>query len=343
MTSRPHLGRREWLSATVVLAATVAAVLAVTGGEASADHVSCGDTITVDTTLDSDLIDCPNNGILIGADGITLDLNGHVIDGDRTPAAGCNPEVEFCDAGVGNEHDRVVIKGGRVRDFGLGVFMFAARHNRLRGLSTFRNTFIGIVLIRSARSVVKRSSASRNGLTTDSPGMALFESHHNRIAHNRMVGNADVGLEVVGSDHNHILHNRLRRHPLDGIVIDGRFNEIARNRVIRNNGGILISKVGNFGPIVGNVVRRNFVRGARRGGLGVDPVARRTLLRRNLVVGSARDGIFVLNRRTKLTGNRAFRNGDLGIQAVRGVIDGGGNVARNNGDPRQCVNIICRS
>ena len=118
--------------------------------------------------------------------------------------------------------------------------------------------------------------------------MALFESHHNRIAHNRMVGNADVGLEVVGSDHNHILHNRLRRHPLDGIVIDGRFNEIARNRVIRNGGGILITKVENFGPIVGNVVRRNFVRGSRRGGLGVDPVARRTLLRRNLVVGSAR-------------------------------------------------------
>ena len=203
----------------------------------------------------------------------------------------------------------------------------------MRGLSAFRNTFIGILMVRSARSVVKRSSASRNGLTTDSPGMVLFESHHNRIAHNRMVGNADVGLGLEGSDHNHILHNRLRRHPLDGIVIDGRFNEIARNRVIRNGGGILISKVGNFGPIVGNVVRRNYVRGSRTGGIGVDPVARRTRIRRNLVVGAARDGIFVLNRRTKLTGNRAFRNGDLGIQAVRGVIDGGGNIAQRQRRP----------
>jgi hypothetical protein len=35
------------------------------------------------------------------------------------------------------------------------------------------------------------------------------------------------------------------------------------------------------------------------------------------------------------------RNGDLGIEAVRGVIDGGGNVARHNGDPRQCTNIAC--
>ena len=346
MTSK-LIGRRarpsEGVSAVAVVAA-IAVALAVTGGEASASHVGCGDTITADTTLDSDLLNCPNNGILIGADGITLNLKGHVIDGDGTKAAGCDPNAEFCDTGVGNDgHDRVTIKGGRVRDFGPGVFIFAARHNRLRRLSTFRNTFMGIVLSRSARSVVKRSSASRNGLTTDSPGMVLFESHHNRIAHNRMVGNADVGLDLLGSDHNHILHNRLRRHPLDGIVIDGRFNEIARNRVIRNGGGILISKVGNFGRIVGNVVRRNYVRGSRTGGIGVDPVARRTRIRRNLVVGAARDGIFVLSRRTKLTGNRAFRNGDLGIHAVRGVIDGGGNVARYNGDPRQCVNVICRS
>ena len=326
----------------VIFALAVVGLMAFGDSQASASHVSCGDTITADTTLDSDLLNCPNNGILIGADGITLNLNGHVIDGDGTPAAGCDPDVELCDVGVVNDgHDRVTIKGGRVRDFGLGVLMFAARHNRLRGLSVFRNTFIGILMVRSARSVVKRSSASRNGLTTDSPGMVLFESHHNRIAHNRIVGNADVGLGLEGSDHNHILHNRLRRHPLDGIVIDGRFNEIARNRVIRNGGGILISKVGNFGPIVGNVVRRNYVRGSRTGGIGVDPVARRTRIRRNLVVGAERDGIFALNRRTKLTGNRAFRNGDLGIQAVRGVIDGGGNIARHNGDPRQCVNVTC--
>jgi hypothetical protein len=33
--------------------------------------------------------------------------------------------------------------------------------------------------------------------------------------------------------------------------------------------------------------------------------------------------------------------GDLGIEAVRGVIDGGGNKASGNGDLRQCTNIVC--
>ena len=97
----------------VIFALAAVGLMAFGDSQASASHVSCGDTITADTTLDSDLLNCPNNGILIGADGITLNLNGHVIDGDGTPAAGCDPDVELCHIGVGNDrHDRVRSRGG---------------------------------------------------------------------------------------------------------------------------------------------------------------------------------------------------------------------------------------
>src|SRR3954468_9415828 len=43
---------------------------------------ACGDVITSNTTLRADLRDCPGDGLVIGADGITLDLNGHTIGGD---------------------------------------------------------------------------------------------------------------------------------------------------------------------------------------------------------------------------------------------------------------------
>jgi len=33
--------------------------------------------------------------------------------------------------------------------------------------------------------------------------------------------------------------------------------------------------------------------------------------------------------------------GDLGIEAVPGVTDGGGNHAAANGNPAQCVNLAC--
>ena len=47
-----------------------------------ASTVSCGDTITRDTTLRHDLTDCVGNGLVIGADNIKLDLNGHTLDGN---------------------------------------------------------------------------------------------------------------------------------------------------------------------------------------------------------------------------------------------------------------------
>jgi len=44
---------------------------------------------------------------------------------------------------------------------------------------------------------------------------------------------------------------------------------------------------------------------------------------------------------TLLRANAANRNGDLGISAVAGVIDGGGNHAAGNGNPAQCEGVSC--
>jgi parallel beta-helix repeat protein len=358
-----------FVSLAVILALAVVGVVVLGGGKAAAvQQLSCGDTITADTTLHKNLVNCPNNGIIIGADDVTLDLNYHTIDGDgETPAAGCNPETEACDFGVLNDgHDGVTIKGGTVREFGPGVVVVRARHNRLLNLASLENAFEGIVMFRSARSLVQGSSASRNGhkRADRDPGLVLVESHDNRIAHNTMSRNGDLGLFMADSDHNHVSHNKARRNPEGGMIAEGDRNVFSRNRVFRGGGGILITIVSRGGKAVGNVIRRNEVRDARAGGISVDRGPKRTTLRRNRVVGSGRggimvggpatkliansavrndgDGIDVRSRSTELTRNRALRNGDLGIRAVRGVIDGGGNVARHNGDPRQCINIVCR-
>ena len=44
--------------------------------------VSCGQTITASIVVSNDLDDCPGYGLIVGANGITLDLGGHTIDGD---------------------------------------------------------------------------------------------------------------------------------------------------------------------------------------------------------------------------------------------------------------------
>src|SRR5918995_4880123 len=79
-------GRHQIMSriSLVIFALAVAGLMAFGASQASASHVSCGDVITEDTTLDSDL-DCGDlsggapPALTIGADGVTLDLNGHTI------------------------------------------------------------------------------------------------------------------------------------------------------------------------------------------------------------------------------------------------------------------------
>jgi large repetitive protein len=380
----PHIRRRALLSGTVVLAATVAVAPAVTGGEASAGHVSCGDTITADTTLDGDLLDCPNNGIVIGADDIALDLNGHRIEGDGEEFEPC-PEDGFCDIGVLNDgHDGVTVRRGSVREFGVGVFVGRARDSRVLGISSSRNLFFGFVVAESARSVVRNSSGNNN-IPPEGDGMGLFGSHDVRILDSSFRHNPGPGIHVEDSTDNLIKgnlllgngpailmqadRNRVRGNRLDrggGIVVGpGNRNVIARNRVSRALDSIAIEggrgnlvarnvvvrarktgiRLGLTRPPFGgdhNDVRRNVVRQSGDDGFLIAKKDDHSRLKRNIAVAAGDDGFDVESRSTKLTGNRAVRNADLGIEAVRGVIDGGGNRASRNGDARQCVNVKCR-
>jgi parallel beta-helix repeat protein len=351
----------------------VLAVPSPSGSPAHAVNVSCGDTITTDTTLHKNLVDCPNNGILIGADNVTLDLNGHLVDGDGTEFAGCDPNAEICDSGIVDDgHNGVTVKHGRVREFGIGVLVGTSsagrvRHNHLLDISSSRNLFFGFVVASSARSLVRNSSGSGN-LPPDGDGMGLFGSHHVRILHNSFrhnppfspglhvafdsnhnlikgnlfSRNPDVGIALEDADRNRVRRNRFVRDGTGIDVRDGNRNVIARNRVFRagrqgHGTGIGIAK-GR-----GNLIARNvIVRRAPDDGVHVFGQAKHTLLRGNRARHTKDDGIDVDSRTTKLTANRAVRNQDLGIEAVRGVIDGGGNIARHNGDPRQCTHIPCK-
>ena len=384
---RFHAARATFVPVAVTLGIAVAGVMALSGGQALASQVSCGDTITADTTLHHNLVNCPNNGIVIGADDVTLDLNYHRIDGDGTPAAGCNPETEFCDVGVLNDgHDGVTVAHGSVRQFDFGPSVLGARHNRLLGISSSRQRLFGFFVVDSARSVVRDSSGSRNP-APDGDGMGLFGSHRVRVLNSSFRHNAQPGIHVAfdsnhnlikgnvfsrnapaialeKADRNRVRRNRFARNGASVVVAPGTGNVIARNRFFKGGDGIAIEKghrnlvarndiVAPRGngiylaldrpPIGGhdNLVRRNSVRGSGGAAFLVRGEDRHSRLKRNVAVGAGEDGFDVESRSAKLTRNEARRNGDLGIEAVRGVSDGGGNRASCNGDPRQCTHISC--
>ena len=385
------------LFATLASLAVILLAVAVPGsmgdGRALASHVGCGAVITTDTTLDSDLVDCPNRGIVIGADDVKLDLNGHTIDGDGTPAVGCNPRKEFCDVGVLNRgHDAVTVRHGSVREFNVGVWGLGVSQNRLLGIASSGNQCCGLGFFRGTRSLVRNSSGSDSG--EGGNGMFLFASHHVRILDSAFRHNGDQGIIVGDSTHNLIKGNLFSHNEFYGIVFErsnrnqvrrnrsvrdgeagiyvapGNRNVIARNRVSRvrrsrgvgraievdggdhnviarnslgdTEGDAILVGCPPCGGLVGTIVRRNHIRGAGKDGVHIGANARHTRLRRNVAKGAKDDGLDTNNSTTKLARNEARRNGDLGIEAVRGVIDGGGNRASGNGDGRQCVHVRCR-
>jgi parallel beta-helix repeat protein len=390
---RLHAPAAKLLTLAAILALAVVVLVALAGSKAAGQgQPRCGDTITTDVTLHHDLVNCPNNGIIIGADNITLDLNYHTIDGDGKPAGGCDPQTDFCDTGVVNfGHDGVTVVHGSLRQFGGAVNIFGpVQHNRLLDVSASRNADVGIQLFKSSKSVIRRSSASgspnRHNLGF---GLALYSSHHLRIVGSSFRNNTGDGLHTVDSNRNLFARNRVAHNGGEGFVLEGgEGNEIRRNRFLQNGGagvtldpgienvimrnhvtggsdGIRIAngrgnliahntvvgtaragiRLGLTNPLLGgshNTVRRNLVRASRHDGFVVMSKDGHSPLKSNLARGARDDGFDIESRSTKLTRNKANRNHDLGIEAVRGVRDGGGNVARHNGDRRQCRNIRCR-
>src|SRR5919201_1131189 len=157
-------------------AALVAGALAAPVSHA-ASRLHCGATISHSTKLTHDLTNCRGVGLRIGADGITLDLNGHTI----AAAAKRNPTAH----GILNVgHDRVTIKGGTVKGFGAyGVRLAQVQRNHVTGM-TMTGNFTGIGLVESSHNLVERSSMTGSRFV----GVNLTGGTANRVTHNKVAG-----------------------------------------------------------------------------------------------------------------------------------------------------------
>lgn len=119
---------------TLILS-TLVAGLAVFGASTRESHgapVGCGAVLTANTTLESDL-DCSGSAaaLVIGADKVTVNLNGHTLTGDGT--------------GIGIDNSggfaHVTIKNGTIAGFGEGIRSVGASQLRLSGLAVVRCGF----------------------------------------------------------------------------------------------------------------------------------------------------------------------------------------------------------
>jgi hypothetical protein len=377
--------QRIGLSCVALCLAWPAATGSATVGAAQTASLHCGQVITRSVHLTHDLTGCRGDGLVVGADGLTIDLGGHrIVASAARRATGCGDLGRGCGINDSGFND-ITVEHGVISRFPDGVDVIDARNVRVRRMAIRDSSGDGVFLSAVSAGLVKddafRSSGFRGVAVGDSAhvrvvanrirasshaGVTLFRSHDSIVARNVVSGAGgngavpgDYGIEIGGSSDNVIRENRVAGNAFEGIVVvAGRLGGVAWLRSVRNviarndiNGGGRASATGiELITVPDGVLRQTRVRGNRvlRNGFdgividtqGGDPPAG-TLVARNVVERNAPDGIRVESARTTLRGNRANRNRALGIFAVAGVRDGGGNVAHGNGDPRECVHVAC--
>lgn len=68
--------RSRFLAGAAAAALLGAGAIALGARGTTATHLDCGDTVVASVTLDEDLLGCTGVGLFVGADKITINLNG---------------------------------------------------------------------------------------------------------------------------------------------------------------------------------------------------------------------------------------------------------------------------
>jgi len=172
--------------------------------------------ITTDTTLTEDYF---NTTIVIGADGVTLDGDGHTIVGPGLdvdfigdPNMDTNKDPYWMEelnvpAGILLEgRTGVTVKNCRVTDFVYGFFLNGSSGNTLQG-NTANNNRLGFMLDWSDGNILRGNTANNN---THAGFHVTFSSSNNTLTGN-IASNNEYGIcygaTDAGSPNNSIYHN----------------------------------------------------------------------------------------------------------------------------------------
>ena len=248
----------------------VACLMAGMGPHAAASDL-CGTMILADLKLDHDLT-CTGPGLIVGADGITINLNGHAITG---PGSGVGINVA--------NRTGVLIVGGTVRNFLAGVQLvnsttIVVKENRFTGNQdavfligtsgsiikeniAWQNTRVGVMLRPSGIRNSTQNVVAENTLTDNTNGMILVETPTgNTIKENRISGSSNAGINVNGPVSGNVIKENwfignaagIRLNPVGGLFATG-------NRFIENT--ISMNTCGVMGPTGDNTFKENVLEG----------------------------------------------------------------------------------
>jgi len=260
----------------------------------------CGATITTSLKLDHDL-ECAGAGIAVGADGVTLWLNGHAISGPDAMDASISGIV------VMGRTD-VTIKGpGTVMGFFAGVRIVGSSDVEVKGLTVTGSHEAGIRLEGSTGVQIKGNTVFGGG----HDAVQLRNSHGNVVKGNVATATAPPGCAVnlVSSNNNIVKENSLSNSGTSAVQFPqipglppSSGNIIKENKIFDSTHGVRA-----FAGATGNVVSENEIFGNANGisFVGPTPEALGNVYRENEIAGNQ---CAIKGSATELAGNTFVEN-----------------------------------
>jgi CSLREA domain-containing protein len=263
-----------------------------------AAEVGCGEIIVQSTRLLNDLIDCGGHGLIIGANNITIDLDGHLIDGVGL------------DAGIlNNGFDSVTITNGTITQFDYGILLNPGTSlNIIESMRLESNAEAGI-LLSDADQAGNGNTIRDNTFAANSHGIWLASNtRFTTIRNNAFGGNAGVGILGEFASDNLIEFNEISRSGGFGIHMMGGGNNTIADNSLTNNLGAAIGIGEELLPSNNNVVESNTVSGGAGGILVADSTGNQILF--NTVGGTTGPGVIL-----SLSHNNLVRGNDVRANA----------------------------
>ena len=185
--------------------------------------LSCGQVIKQSVKLTANL-DCKTDGLIVGADGITIDLNGFTLNGPGEKSSKVG--VMFAD------NDGVTVQGpGTIENFQAGALFSGGEDNKISKV-TFMNNEIAIF-----ETGAKNTAIEDNSMFDNSIGVAAHSSSGSTLTTNLFKANDLAGVTLVNSANNELSANTIQGS-VNGIFLDGQStkNNIDSNSVLKNRG-----------------------------------------------------------------------------------------------------------
>jgi parallel beta-helix repeat protein len=215
---------------------------------------SCGQLITRDVILLKD-IECPGIGMIVGADGITINLNNHKLSLVNNTDTSRIPEVEeigilipdqknitIRGPGIISGFDKAIEFAGSGRGYALDLKLtdnnIGLSLKASDGITIYRSFIeqntIGIVSQSSKNALIVSNQLSQN----TNEGIVLMDSNYFIIGANSLIGNGNIGIFLdVSSFNNTISSNNVLNHGVDVSNADGIPIHISMNEYHENSCG----------------------------------------------------------------------------------------------------------